>query len=61
MAEEERKTGTAADKRETKVYLERLDDMDQFLQAVGTMVDLLMNVGPRGIKAVSGVMRKIAV
>ncbi len=61
MAEEERKIGTAANKRETKVYLERLDDMDQFLQAVGTMVDLLMKVGPRGIKAVSGVMRKIAV
>ena len=49
-----------ADSGGTKVYLRRLDEMQSFLQAFGTVVDLLMKVGPKGLKHVSGVMRKIA-
>jgi DNA-binding transcriptional regulator GbsR (MarR family) len=45
---------------QTKVYLQRLDDMDQFLRAVGAMADLLLKVGPRGLSDISGLMMKIA-
>ena len=61
MAEQERATVPNRSGDETKVYLRRLDEMNQFLLAVGTMVDLLMKVGPRGIKHVSSIMRKIAI
>ena len=44
----------------TRAYLSRLDDMDQFLRAVGAMADLLLKVGPKGLADVSGLMMKIA-
>ncbi len=43
-----------------KAYLRRLEDMNRFLAAVGTMVDLLMKVGPKGIRRISGMMVKLA-
>jgi DNA-binding transcriptional regulator GbsR (MarR family) len=45
--------GDAAD------YLKRLDDMNAFLKAVWTMVDLLMKVGPRGMGRISGMISKV--
>lgn len=60
MAKRELAEGNGANATSTKVYLRRLDEMLTFLQAFGTMVDLLMKVGPKGIRHVSGLMRKIA-
>ncbi len=60
MAKRELTGADAESKKETRAYIERIDAMDDFLQSVGTMVDLLMKVGPRGLRHVSAVMRKIA-
>jgi len=49
-----------ADAAATKAYLARLNEMDVFLRAVGTMSDLLLKVGPKGLSAVSGLMMKAA-
>lgn len=40
----------------TTIYLRRLDDMRGFLEAVGAVVELLMKVGPKGIKQVGSLM-----
>jgi DNA-binding transcriptional regulator GbsR (MarR family) len=45
---------------ETKVYQQRLDDMYDFLNAVGTLADLLLKVGPKGIGRISKMMMKLA-
>lgn len=60
MAKSELAEGNGRDQSSTKVYLRRLDEMHTFLQAFGTMVDLLMKVGPKGLKHASGLMRKFA-
>lgn len=50
----------SARSEEAQVFLKRLDDMQKFLEVIGTMVDLLMKVGPKGIGRVSGMIMKIA-
>lgn len=44
----------------TAVYLERLDAMNELLQAVGTLVDLLLKVGPREMHRLSAVLKQLA-
>lgn len=44
---------------EKEAYQRRLDDMHGFLNAAGTMVDLLLKVGPKGIGRVSKMMMKL--
>ena len=46
--------------RETKLYRERLEEMHDFLNAMGTVVDLLLKVGPKGIGRISKMMMKFA-
>jgi len=48
------------DTEDATVYQQRLDEMHGFLIAVGTMVDLLLKVGPKGISRISRMMMKIA-
>lgn len=48
------------DAGEAKVYQQRLDEMHDFLNAVGTMVDLMLKVGPKGIGRISRMMLKLA-
>lgn len=45
---------------EAKVYEQRLHDMNQFLEAVGALVDLLMKLGPKGMGRISSMMMKLA-
>ncbi len=45
---------------ETKVYQKRLDEMYEFLEVVGAVVDVLLKVGPRGIGRVTKVLAKFA-
>lgn len=52
--------GKAAQNAEARAFSKRLDDMQNFLEAIGTMVDLLMKVGPKGISRVSGMIMKLA-
>ncbi|MBN2560725.1 MAG: transcriptional regulator [Phycisphaerae bacterium] len=50
----------AEEAAETKIYRQRLDEMHDFLQAVGTLVDLLLRLGPKGIGHISKMMMKAA-
>jgi len=43
-----------------EAYLARLDEMNTFLTAVSTMVDLLLSVGPKGLDQVSGLAARFA-
>lgn len=52
--------GKPARGTDSRAYLQRLDDMEKFLKAIGAMVDLLMKVGPKGIGRVSGMIMKVA-
>jgi len=45
---------------ETRVYQKRLDEMYEFLEVVGTVVDVLLKVGPRGIGRVTKILAKFA-
>ncbi|MFQ5423911.1 MAG: GbsR/MarR family transcriptional regulator [Phycisphaerae bacterium] len=61
MARRDRVATGGGDRKDTETYLRRLEDMNDFLLSVGSMVDLLVKVGPKGLKHVSRLMRKIAV
>jgi HTH-type transcriptional regulator, glycine betaine synthesis regulator len=43
----------------TTVYLQRLDAMNELLQAVATVVDLLLKVGPKEMNRLSGLVRQL--
>jgi DNA-binding transcriptional regulator GbsR (MarR family) len=45
---------------EARVYLQRLEEMSGFLKVVGTTLDLLLKVGPKGMDRITGLMMKIA-
>ena len=49
--------GTAA---EAGAYRGRLEEMHEFLTVVGTIVDLMVKLGPKRIGRISGMMRKLA-
>jgi len=42
-----------------RAYRRRLEDMLEFLTAVARIVDLFLRLGPRGLKRVNGVLRKL--
>jgi DNA-binding transcriptional regulator GbsR (MarR family) len=44
---------------EVRTYRKRLDEMNDFLGAVGSMVDLLLKVGPKGIGKISRLITKV--
>lgn len=50
----------AAESDEAKTFARRLEEMNKFLEAVGTLVDLLTKLGPKGVGRISGIIRKIA-
>lgn len=60
MAVSDGKPRKPGDAKESETYLQRLGEMDEFLQAVGTIVDLMVKVGPKGISRISGLMMKLA-
>jgi len=60
MARKNAEKGRGEAATAARTYLQRLDDMDKFLRAVGAMADLLLKVGPKGLSDVSGLMMKIA-
>ena len=60
MARRNAEKGRGEAATQARTYLQRLDDMDKFLRAVGAMADLLLKVGPKGLSDVSGLMMKIA-
>lgn len=52
-------TGDPAPPTETRVYQRRLDEMHEFLDTVGAVVDVLLKVGPRGIGRVGKLLAKL--
>lgn len=54
------KTEGRSSVEESAVYRQRLDEMNKFLETIGTLVDLLMKVGPRGIGHISNTMAALA-
>jgi len=44
---------------DAKAYLRRLEEMHQFLHVVGTIVDLMVKVGPQRIGRISGLMKQL--
>ncbi|HVP13823.1 MAG TPA: MarR family transcriptional regulator [Phycisphaerae bacterium] len=49
-----------ADAQPAAVYLQRLDEMNDLLQAVATVVDLLLKVGPKEMNRLSGLVKQLA-
>jgi HTH-type transcriptional regulator, glycine betaine synthesis regulator len=43
----------------TAVYAQRLDAMNELLQAVATVVDLLLKIGPREMDRLSGLVKQL--
>jgi DNA-binding transcriptional regulator GbsR (MarR family) len=60
MAAKEMSQSKGARSPEIRAYLRRLEDMNTFLRVLGTTMDLLLKVGPKGMDRVSGLMMKIA-
>lgn len=51
--------GKGSKSPDAKIYLRRLEEMQQFLEAIGVMVDLLIKVGPKGIGRATGMIMKL--
>ena len=47
------------DAAERRVYVKRLEEMHDFLEAVGAVVDVMLKVGPSGIGRISRMIGKI--
>jgi len=60
MAAKEMTLAKGARAADAKAYLHRMDDMSEFLRVLGTTMDLLLKVGPKGMDRISGLMMKIA-
>lgn len=56
-------TGESAGKasEDARLFSERLRGMSEFLQLVGSLVDVIVKLGPRGLQAVSESMARMAV
>jgi HTH-type transcriptional regulator, glycine betaine synthesis regulator len=50
----------AEDVAERRVYVKRLEEMHDFLEVVGAVVDVMLKVGPSGIGRISRMIAKIA-
>jgi HTH-type transcriptional regulator, glycine betaine synthesis regulator len=48
------------DVAERRVYVKRLEEMHDFLEVVGAVVDVMLKVGPSGIGRISRMIAKIA-
>ncbi len=60
MAAKEMGLAKGAKAVDAKACLHRLDDMAKFIQVLGTTMDLLLKVGPKGMDRITGLMMKIA-
>ena len=60
MATREMGQGKSAKSAEARAYVERLDEMSGFLRVLGTMLDLAVKLGPKGMEQVTGMMLKAA-
>ncbi len=60
MVDDDDPATSSDDARETATYKKRLDEMHGFLDAVGTVADLLVKVGPKRIGDISKMMMKLA-
>lgn len=52
-------TPSAESTAPTSLYLRRIDAMNDFLQAVGAVVEMLLQFGPRGVQQVTGIMSQL--
>ncbi len=50
---------SAAGSSPTALYLRRIDAMNDFLEAVGAVVEMLLQFGPRGVREITGVMCRL--
>ena len=60
MAMQEMGQGKSAKSAEARAYVQRLDEMNGFLRVLGTMLDLAVKLGPKGMERMTGMMVKAA-
>jgi DNA-binding transcriptional regulator GbsR (MarR family) len=54
------KKGKNATEDDSEIFRQRLDEMNVFLGTMGTIVDMMVKLGPKGLERISGMMAKIA-
>jgi len=59
MVEDSQPRAGDADAEDVQVYKQRLDEMHKFLDSFGTIVDLMVKLGPGSLQRLSGMMTKL--